>query len=324
MPAPDLRFWAGQTFCALPLRHSGTVVVCEAQTGNYHCMSDGKYSPQHVDHSNNIQSCLSMKTHSSERLSQHSRMIFKNVSVFTQPKPAPPGVTVVPQKRQSIWLLKGPDDTLKQKVSPDDVPQLALQLAFLRLYGTPADTYESCSTAAFRHGRTETIRSASRAAIDCCHAFFARSPFQASSLRPLVEASCLHHGQLTKEAAMGQGFDRHLFALRHLAMQQIEGDKTQVPGFYQNPAYARFNHIILSTSTLSSDAVALGGFAPVTSDGLGVAYGIHNDWIGCNVSAYTSQNIPDFLQALDVSLQEIGDVLPDTSAKPNSLRFVSH
>uniref|UniRef100_UPI00358EA458 carnitine O-palmitoyltransferase 2, mitochondrial isoform X2 n=1 Tax=Myxine glutinosa TaxID=7769 RepID=UPI00358EA458 len=197
----------------------------------------------------------------------------------------------------------------KQKVSPDGVLQLALQLAYLRLYGTPADTYESCSTAAFRHGRTETIRPASRAAIDCCHAFFARSPFQASSLRPLVQTSCLHHGQLTKEAAMGQGFDRHLFALRRLAMQQNGGDATQVPAFYQDPAYARLNHIILSTSTLSSDAVTLGGFAPVTPNGLGVAYGIHNDWIGCNVSAYTSQNVPDLMRALDMSLQEIGDVL---------------
>uniref|UniRef100_UPI00358EE2C8 carnitine O-palmitoyltransferase 2, mitochondrial isoform X3 n=1 Tax=Myxine glutinosa TaxID=7769 RepID=UPI00358EE2C8 len=203
----------------------------------------------------------------------------------------------------------GKDFLKKQKVSPDGVLQLALQLAYLRLYGTPADTYESCSTAAFRHGRTETIRPASRAAIDCCHAFFARSPFQASSLRPLVQTSCLHHGQLTKEAAMGQGFDRHLFALRRLAMQQNGGDATQVPAFYQDPAYARLNHIILSTSTLSSDAVTLGGFAPVTPNGLGVAYGIHNDWIGCNVSAYTSQNVPDLMRALDMSLQEIGDVL---------------
>lgn len=66
-----------------------------------------------------------------------------------------------------------------------------------------------------------------------------------------------YHGQLTKEAAMGQGFDRHLFALRYLAAAR----GVTLPELYQDPAYQRINHNILSTSTLSSPAVSLGGFA---------------------------------------------------------------
>ncbi|KAF1591368.1 CPT2 palmitoyltransferase, partial [Spelaeornis formosus] len=72
-----------------------------------------------------------------------------------------------------------------------------------------------------------------------------------------------YHGQLTKEAAMGQGFDRHLFALRYLAAAR----GVTLPELYQDPAYQRINHNILSTSTLSSPAVSLGGFAPVVPDG---------------------------------------------------------
>lgn len=65
----------------------------------------------------------------------------------------------------------------------------------------------------------------------------------------------------------GQGFDRHLFGLRKLA----EDSGSPLPDLYQDPAYAYMNQHTLSTSTLSSDVVALGGFGPVVKNGLGVA-----------------------------------------------------
>ena len=46
------------------------------------------------------------------------------------------------------------------KMSPDAFVQMALQLAHYRMHGHSVSTYESASTAAFKHGRTETIRSA--------------------------------------------------------------------------------------------------------------------------------------------------------------------
>ena len=52
--------------------------------------------------------------------------------------------------------------SLKQaQVSPDGFLQMSFQLAYYRLYGKTVSTYESASTAAFKHGRTECIRSAS-------------------------------------------------------------------------------------------------------------------------------------------------------------------
>ena len=68
----------------------------------------------------------------------------------------------------------------------------------------------------------------------------------------------------------GQGFDRHLFALKTLAKEEGIGTTP----LFEDPAYSYLNHIILSTSTLSSDAVLVGGFAPVTPDGYGVGYGV--------------------------------------------------
>nr|CAD7430270.1 unnamed protein product [Timema monikensis] len=41
MLALDLRLWVGQAYCASPLVHSGTVVVCEDQNENYCYKSDG-------------------------------------------------------------------------------------------------------------------------------------------------------------------------------------------------------------------------------------------------------------------------------------------
>lgn len=64
---------------------------------------------------------------------------------------------------------------------------------------------------------------------------------------------------------LGQGFDRHLFALRKLA--EKEG---RLPGIYQDEAYARINHNKLSTSTLASPAVRIGAFGPVVRDGFGL------------------------------------------------------
>jgi carnitine O-palmitoyltransferase 2 len=93
----------------------------------------------------------------------------------------------------------------KQKLSPDAVAQLAFQMAFLRQYGRTVATYESCSTAAFKHGRTETIRPASIFTKRCSEAFVKEpSKHSTSELQQLVAQCSKYHGQLTKEAAMGE------------------------------------------------------------------------------------------------------------------------
>uniref|UniRef100_A0A8C9P6T9 Carnitine O-palmitoyltransferase 2, mitochondrial n=1 Tax=Spermophilus dauricus TaxID=99837 RepID=A0A8C9P6T9_SPEDA len=109
----------------------------------------------------------------------------------------------------------------------------------------------------------------------------------------------------------GQGFDRHLFALRYL----VAAKGIVLPELYLDPAYERINHNILSTSTLSSPAVNLGGFAPVVPDGFGIGYAVHDDWIGCNVSSYPGRNAREFLHCVEKSLEDIFDALEGKSIK---------
>ncbi|TMW44807.1 hypothetical protein DOY81_010114 [Sarcophaga bullata] len=92
----------------------------------------------------------------------------------------------------------------------------------------------------------------------------------AKHLRYLIDQCSTTHGQLTKEAAMGQGFDRHLFALKHTAVINNKA----IPELYNSVAFKRINHNIISTSTLSSDALLAGSFGPVVRDGLGIGYSI--------------------------------------------------
>lgn len=200
----------------------------------------------------------------------------------------------------------GKEQLKKNKLSPDAIVQLAFQMGFLRQYGQTVATYESCSTAAFRHGRTETIRPATIHTKQCSHAFVCQpGKHSVEQLKAMLHECSKYHGQLTKEAAMGQGFDRHLFAMRYLANTKGQA----LHSLYADPAYSAINHNILSTSTLTSPAVNLGGFAPVVPDGFGVGYGVHDDWIGCNVSTYPARNVHEFLQCVHKSLEDIFAVL---------------
>lgn len=155
------------------------------------------------------------------------------------------------------------------KVSPDSVMQLAFQLAYRQAYGKFVGTYESCSTSAFKHGRTETMRPCTMATKNFCDSVLlpsSKKPSAGELGKMLQDCSALH-GNLTKEAAMGQGFDRHLFGLKHMA--ELNG--LEIPELYYDEGYKMMNYNLISTSTLGSEALMAGGFGAVVPDGLGVA-----------------------------------------------------
>lgn len=68
---------------------------------------------------------------------------------------------------------------------------------------------------------------------------------------------------------------------------------------FEDPCYSYMNEIILSTSTLSSDAVLLGGFAPVSFGGYGVGYGVMDDWLGLQVTTYPTRNGKEMAENLE-------------------------
>lgn len=94
----------------------------------------------------------------------------------------------------------------------------------------------------------------------------------------------------------GKGFDRHLFGLKTL----VEEEGGRVPELFTDPAYQKLNHIILSTSTVSSPAILIGGFAPVTPDGFGVGEFSHH-----SMSTIFTQVISRTVEQFNVSQHRI-------------------
>lgn len=92
------------------------------------------------------------------------------------------------------------------KVSPDAILQLGIQLAYFRQNGDYVGTYESCSTAAFKHGRTETIRPCTMDTKQFCDAISGKCDvWDKQQLRHMIVKCSETHSKLIKEAAMGEG-----------------------------------------------------------------------------------------------------------------------
>ena len=175
----------------------------------------------------------------------------------------------------------GKNSLKKYGLGADGFMQMGFQLAHQRLKGYTPATYESASTAAFKHGRTETIRSATVEAQAFAQGFCDDS-LSNEAKGELLKTAIKQHGSITKDALMGKGMDRHLFALRVLA--QRKGG--ELPSIYTDKSYQVLNNIILSTSTLSSEALFAGGFGPVNKDCYALAYGIADDGARTAVASY--------------------------------------
>ncbi|KAK5977256.1 hypothetical protein GCK32_009219 [Trichostrongylus colubriformis] len=126
-------------------------------------------------------------------------------------------------------------DTIKKsKMSPDSIMQLAIQMAFYSIYKEMVPTYESCSTAAFLKGRTDCMRSATAATKAATLSILEGDGKDAKQL--LIDCSNTH-GQLVKEASMGQAFDRHLLGLK-ISAERLGMKTPATPWKAMSPAHA--------------------------------------------------------------------------------------
>lgn len=135
----------------------------------------------------------------------------------------------------------------KFKCSPDAWVQMVIQLAYFKLFGECAPTYESAQTRKFRWGRTETIRSCSvesKAFVEAMEDVNASDESRSEKFQAAVK----QHLAYASAAADGQGVDRHLFGLKKLLQ---EGEA--VPALYEDPAYGLSSTWKLSTSQISSE-----------------------------------------------------------------------
>lgn len=198
----------------------------------------------------------------------------------------------------------------KHNIGVDGIMQMSIQLAHFKLHQTFVATYESASTAAFKHGRTETVRSCTNEATAFVRTM-TNPAASASEKEAALRTAVKKHGELTKNGVMGQGFDRHLFGLR--AMAGILGMET--PELFTLPAHDVMSKIILSTSTLSSPALTGGSFGPVNDDCYGIGYGIEKEGALFQLSSYRD-DLPQLRELLVESIVEIESLL-EASAKKN-------
>jgi carnitine O-acetyltransferase len=197
------------------------------------------------------------------------------------------------------------------KLSPDSFIQMAVQLAFYKLYGYPTAAYESAGTRWFKYGRTDTIRSTTNAA----HAFvkaMTNPDTQAEEKANLLVNAVIAHSNYTQEAISGQAIDRHLLGLKLIASE----NGIETPALYTDVAYSRSQHFRLSTSQVpvANHRMFL-CFGAVVDDGYGVCYNPREHEILFTVSSWHHCSDTDSLtmsSQLVESLKEMRELLVGT------------
>uniref|UniRef100_A0A8C7E6C4 Carnitine O-acetyltransferase n=1 Tax=Naja naja TaxID=35670 RepID=A0A8C7E6C4_NAJNA len=174
-----------------------------------------------------------------------------------------------------------------EKISPDAFIQVALQLAYYRMYGELCSTYESASLRMFRLGRTDTIRSASVDVLKFVQSMSADNiqvDYSDQEKAELLRRATQAHRSYTDMAIRGNAIDRHLLGLK---LQAIE-DLVSIPELFMDTAYAVAMHFNLSTSQVPAKTDCVMCFGPVVPDGYGVCYNPMEEHINFAISAFNS------------------------------------
>ncbi len=136
-----------------------------------------------------------------------------------------------------------------QKFSPDAFVQIAMQLAFSKIHKTACSAYESGSLRKFIYGRTEVIRSCSEATVKFVEAVNSRSINNAQCAQLLINA-INYHNKYTKNVMNNESFDRHLFGLKLIALE----NNIPLPEIYEDVGFKKLCNYQLSSSQVSKIA----------------------------------------------------------------------
>lgn len=226
----------------------------------------------------------------------------------------------------------GKDFMKSCKVSPDVYVQLALQLAYYRLYGKLTATYESASTRRFRYGRVDCIRAASPEALEWVTAMCQplegddllgnnkKVTFHLVSDQKKLELWNIAVKQQTQEMVdniLGQGIDIHLLGLREAARDTSPTAAHPLPELFTDETYRIANTFLLSTSQVTTSMNSFMGYGPVEPDGYGASYNIKPDSVIFCLSAFWSSektSTSKFAQALEESLNNMQALLKRPAA----------
>ncbi|KAL4660769.1 carnitine O-acetyltransferase isoform X2 [Arapaima gigas] len=206
-----------------------------------------------------------------------------------------------------VFLHFGKNVPKSYKMSPDAFIQVALQLAYFRMYHVCCSTYESASLRMFRLGRTDTIRSTSMDSLRFVQAM--DDPTRTVGWLQHPRRNISWHFEL--RGLKGQAIDRHLLGLK---LQAIE-DLTSMPEIFMDTSYAVALHYNLSTSQVSAKTDCVMCFGPAVPDGYGICYNPMEKHINFSVSAFNScaeTNATKLAQGLEEALLDMRDLLQQT------------
>lgn len=230
-------------------------------------------------------------------------------------KAKPEDVRFLPVIARENFLGYGKDFISKQKLHPDSYVQMALQLAYFRLHGRPAPTYETATTRIFYNGRTETVRSCTSEAIAWVEAML-DDKCSDSLKKSLLKKAIEKHNLLMKQAKVNAGCDRHLFGLQCMALES----GLEVPEMFKHPSWFKSGgggNFILSTSLVGYTPMG-GCVAPMCIDGYGCFYNICAKSIHFSVSAWRGSSETSshkFAMAIGKSLTDMQKMLIYSTSK---------
>jgi carnitine O-acetyltransferase len=196
----------------------------------------------------------------------------------------------------------GAEFAKKSGVSPDALCQMAFQIAYFEQKGRTESTYESVNMKHFMAGRTETLRSVTPASALLQRLWSADEVRQQSGQVTEVTSkmkadafreACAAHVKRGGEAKIGMGVDRHIWALRQIALaKQRRLSGYEMPRFFTDPSFGKLLTSVISTSNVSAPFFDLFGFGAVCGNGVGIAYNLNNDRMTFSVSSFSGQAAP--------------------------------
>ncbi|KAJ3101774.1 Carnitine O-acetyltransferase mitochondrial [Phlyctochytrium planicorne] len=183
-----------------------------------------------------------------------------------------------------VWEGYGKNLIKKFQLSPDGFAQMAIQLAYYKMYGKVAPTYESAQTRKYAYGRTETCRTVCDESVAWVKAM--EDPtISIVTKGELGRKAIAAQGKYMARAVEGRGVDRHLLGLRLLIKPN-----EQKPSIFTDPTYTKSCHWNLSTSQISSEHYNGYGWGEVVPDGYGVAYMVKENALQFNLVSLNLRN----------------------------------
>ena len=185
-------------------------------------------------------------------------------------------------------------------LSPNGALQLALQIAYYRLYGRFDPTFQPCSTSSFLDGRTEWLRPGTMAVMACAKAMEPSSGASAADKVHLLKEAIAELALLVKQAKMGQAFDRHLYSLKCMAEE-----KSLSLSLFEDPAYSDLNNLVLYPSTVDGECLSFVTYGPAEKDGTAIRFSWEDGVLAILMSGLSAEKVNSFATSFTTVLEDI-------------------